>query len=132
MQNNKKTFFFIFLLLTYPLLCMAQAMGTPPVVAANGFGCVKTQMMVSCKGRFPGVPGTFSASGAHQVNITYETPDLPGNRFSFDSSNGCLMRVSFDRGGRSTEVTVWNAAAISKSFLMPMQQAEASRFCQGK
>lgn len=129
---NKKYLLLSLILFPLPLFAQAQESGLPPVVAANGFSCVKTQMMVSCRGNFPRVPGTFSASGAHQVNIIYETPDLPGNRFSFESSTGCMMRVSFDRGGASKEVTVWNAAGVSKSFSMPSQEPEASRFCKGK
>ena len=124
--------FFIGCLILFTSSLWAQTLTSRPVIPANGFNCVKTQMMVTCKGSFPGIPGTFSSSGAYQVTIQYETPENPGFRLSFDSSTGCLMKVGFDRSGKSTAVEVWNASGIAKSFIMPSQQNEASNFCQGK
>jgi len=107
-----------------------SAYADPPMVSANGFACVKSQLLVTCQGQFPGLTGTLSASGTYGVQMTYETPAAPKFRYLFDSTTGCLLQVSLSSNGEATQALVKNAGGRSQTFPLPQQQSQAMAFCK--
>jgi len=102
----------------------------PPVISANGFSCVKSQALVTCQGQFPGAPGLFSASGNFGVQMTYESQGSQRTRSIFDSTTGCLMRISLDVFGNPQQAFVKNVSGSTQSFPLPLQQMAAYQFCK--
>jgi hypothetical protein len=119
-----------FCLLSAMLFFQPAAWADPPMVSANGFSCVKSQFLVTCQGQFPDLPGVLSASGTYGVQITYDTQGPPKFRYLFDSTTGCLMKITLNATGEATQVLVKNSGGTSQSFFLPNQRAQAFGFCK--
>ncbi|MBL7684486.1 MAG: hypothetical protein JNK65_00415 [Deltaproteobacteria bacterium] len=124
-----KRFFFISALL-FSLSHSQKTLADPPLISGNGFSCVKSQILVTCQGQFPGVAGIFSSSGTYGVQLSYDTPPPRPQRFLFDSTTGCLMQIQLGPAGESLSVFVKNSAGRSKQFVLPLQSQDAFSFCK--
>lgn len=125
----KKIFSYAFFLLIL-LSIHKNLWADTPVVSANGFSCVKSQSLVTCQGQFPGVSGTFSASGTFGVQMTYESQGMNRNRYIYDSTSGCLMQIALNAVGVVTQAYVKNSLGSTQSFILPAQQMQAFQFCK--
>ncbi len=127
-QNKYVLFFFIFSVSVF--LISKESFCYPTVVSANGFFCSRSQSLVTCQGQFPNIPGTFTSSGFHFVQFTYESLNFPKVRYFYDSTNGCLMQIHLSPTNQPADALVKNARGISQKFSFPMQQSQANAFCK--
>lgn len=127
-QNRSKIILFIFAFCIF--LISKEGFSYPPVVSANGFFCSRSQSLVTCQGQFPNIPGTFTSSGFHFVQFTYESLNFPKVRYFYDSTNGCLMQINLSPTNQPVDALVKNARGISQKFSFPMQQSQANTFCK--
>lgn len=124
---SKKNLLFLALLV---FLISKESFSYPTVVSANGFFCSRSQSLVTCQGQFPNIPGTFTSSGFHFVQFTYESLNFPKVRYFYDSTNGCLMQINLSPTNQPVDALVKNARGISQRFSFPVQQSQANIFCK--
>ncbi len=125
---NKFIFFFLVFILS-SILCKSL-WADPPIISANGFSCVKAQLLVTCEGQFPGVAGKVGASGNYGVQIIFETAGANKVRNIYDSTTGCLMQIGINAMGIPSQAFVKNVSGASQTFMLPAQQMPAYQFCK--
>ncbi len=129
-QDKRKLPFIILTFSFFWIFFSKESFSYPTVVSANGFFCSRSQSLVTCQGQFPNLPGTFTSSGFHFVQFTYESLNFPKVRYFYDSTNGCLMQIHLSPTSQPIDALVKNARGISQKFSFPMQQSQANTFCK--